>query len=80
MLLATRTPLQLPTHSNYQPYHTYPLLVQTMTRMQTSKALLLTPHGPASTEALMEAAKSGAILDLEEQALAEELAAEASKA
>lgn len=52
---------------------------QTMTRMRTSKAVLLTPPGP-SNEELMESVKSGAVLDLEETALADELAAEANKA
>lgn len=49
-----------------------------MTRMRTSKAVLLTPPGP-SKEELMESVKSGAVLDLEEAALAEELAAEAKQ-
>ncbi|KAL4442683.1 hypothetical protein ABPG77_006677 [Micractinium sp. CCAP 211/92] len=58
-------------------------LLKTTTRMRTSKiqlGLLPESGSPTASAPMMEAAKSGAVLDLEEQKLAEELAAEAAGA
>ncbi|KAI7836176.1 hypothetical protein COHA_009943 [Chlorella ohadii] len=52
-------------------------LLKTMTRMKTSVRMMMAPPADAAGEPAMESMKSGAVLDLEEQKLADELAAEA---
>jgi serine/threonine protein kinase len=52
-------------------------LLKTMTRMKTSVRMMMAPPADAAGEPAMETMKSGAVLDLEEQKLADELAAEA---